>query len=98
MKKIFLAAMLLCVGASLTTAQKRHDIDDPKVPAIRDIDDVRPKGNMTYTPNLANAVDPADVGEADSFGNNARFLGTASGGIIFMFYSCDPTILETEAG
>ncbi|MGQ0540957.1 MAG: hypothetical protein ACT4O9_03790 [Blastocatellia bacterium] len=47
---------------------------------------------------VPSAVLPSDVGEADSFGRNVKFMGTAVGGSVIIYRSCDPQILLDEQG
>lgn len=42
------------------------------------------------------AVTVEEVGEPDSFGKNAKFLGTATTGIVYFYFSCDPTVLQND--
>jgi hypothetical protein len=100
MKKFVLLLAIFCLGSHLASAQKDTVIiEKDKAPAIREMDDIKPKvGIFPEAQNAANAVDPADVGEADSFGKNVKFLGTANAGLVIIYTSCDPAVLSTDLG
>ncbi len=41
---------------------------------------------------------PSDFADPDSFGKNAKFLGSLYAGTVYVYRSCDPTILLDELG
>jgi hypothetical protein len=46
--------------------------------------------------NAANAQPTLNIGDAESFGKNVKFLGNASTGAVYVYRSCDPAILLAE--
>ena len=50
------------------------------------------------TLNAARVASPADFNDTDSFGNNAKFLGSLYAGTLYVYRSCDPQILLDEVG
>jgi hypothetical protein len=48
--------------------------------------------------NPAASLGPADFNDTASFGKSAKFLGSLYAGTLYVYRSCDPTILEDELG
>ena len=101
MKKILISCLAIAGCVQIATAQdrtevrneireqrielmKEHQIVSRGMSAGKSADPVAGKVNT-----LA-AVTAADVGDPDSFGRNAQFLGFASAGVIVIDPTCDP--------
>src|ERR1700755_538822 len=97
MKKFVLILAIFCLGSHLASAQKDRSIEPVKPVITHEMDDIRPKVSILPEGlSAANSLDPADVGEADSFGKNVKFLGTANAGLVIIYTSCDPAVLNTD--
>jgi hypothetical protein len=99
MKTKIFAALLFCVAfVPSVYSQKVKDLDAIKseIRAARS-EAIREKTEILRGGNLRMAV-PADFYDTESFGKNAKFLGSLYAGTIYVYYSCDPTTLETEIG
>jgi len=102
MKKIIVLLLVLTVFQSIS-AQRKSDAEKEKSAAkstiseerkqmMKDMLETRSSQNI----NTESLLSVADVGEPDSFGKNAKFLGTAQTGIVYVYYSCDPAILLAD--
>lgn len=96
MKKLSLALVL----SILATGAFAQSVKEDSIDRIDLIKQIRMEREI-LTPKTAKsgpaaAVNPADVGEADSFGKNAKFMGTAATGIVYVYSSCDPTVLLND--
>lgn len=100
MKTKLFAALLFCVAFIPSVyAQKVRDLEAIKseiraarAEAIREKTEIiRGAGNMRM-------AQPSDFYDTESFGKNAKFLGSLYAGTVYVYYSCDPTILENEVG
>ena len=103
MKKTLLL-MLICVSFLSISAQRKIDsetekarkaeISEERRNLLKEIIEPQSKGT-TETTSLLSVT---DVGEPDSFGKNAKFLGTAQTGIVYVYNSCDPAVLLADLG
>ncbi len=103
MKRTLIIAVILCFGLVGVSAQKRDATTDEKETRTRfstdwkelqrELLETRRSGSVN-----TDAVTVADVGEPDSFGKNAKFLGVANTGAVYVYYSCDPTVLLNDLG
>lgn len=92
MKKLSLL-LILCAAAGVALGQK--DDDSERRENIRE--SVRlARSERAKSPVVENSLTVAEVGDPDSFGKNAKFLGTATTGFVYIYYSCDPAILLAE--
>lgn len=101
MKKL-LMLMLICAAVQGISAQRKVTIESEKQrkeivseerrTALSEMLERKSKGTI----DTESLLSVTDVGEPDSFGKNAKFLGTATSGIVYIYYSCDPAILLAE--
>lgn len=103
MKKLSLL-VLICVSFLSIQAQKKVDSKDETAAKKAVSEDRRAALKEMLEAKSKQTVDPesllsvADVGEPDSFGRNAKFLGTATSGIVYVYYSCAPAVLLADLG
>jgi hypothetical protein len=101
MKKILLI-LLVGVIAQFATAQKQSDTETKQTKKSEITEERKSFLKEMREPKSKETIDTesllsvADVGEPDSFGKNAKFLGTATTGIVYVYRSCDPQILLDE--
>jgi hypothetical protein len=50
------------------------------------------------TADAARVASPADFNDTDSFGKNAKFLGSLYAGTLYVYRSCDAQVLQAELG
>src|SRR5258708_6712653 len=100
MRKLVLLLAVFCIGTQFAVAQKDSDNERPKRVILHNPDAAKAGKDAAgaNSGNSLSAVSANDVGEADSFGKNAMFLGTASAGTFFVYSSCDPAVLNTDLG
>lgn len=94
--------MLICAAVQGISAQRKVTIESEKQrkeivseerrTALSEMLERKSKGTI----DTESLLSVTDVGEPDSFGKNAKFLGTATSGIVYIYYSCDPAILLAE--
>ncbi len=101
MKKL-LVLVLICVGFQSLSAQRKVDAESEKSTKTAISEERKAMLKDMLESKSKQKIDPesllsvTDVGEPDSFGRNAKFLGTATSGIVYVYYSCDPTILLAD--
>jgi hypothetical protein len=101
MKKLLLL-VLICVGFQGLSAQKKVDTKDESAAktAISEERKAMLKERLEATSkgkiDSESLLSVADVGEPDSFGKTAKFLGTATTGTVYVYHSCDPAVLLAE--
>lgn len=100
MKKL-LFLILICASFQVITAQQKSDAEAERSTAIeerrnllKEMIESKSKGAV----NTESLLSVTDVGEPDSFGKNAKFLGTAATGTVYVYSSCDPAVLLTDLG
>jgi len=96
MKKLIVSCLAVLTMMQIAFAQDRSDLR-AEIKALRDA--FKQERQNGPQPN-ASAVSPAavtagTVGEPDSFGKNAVFLGIAASGIILLDPTCDPVDIGT---
>jgi hypothetical protein len=91
MKKLLLITTLIFVVGTVA-AQKNADAEQAKKSIVKVLADVKKEQQNPVNSLLTTA----DVGEPDSFGKNVKFFGTAATGVVYVYHSCDPTVLLTE--
>jgi len=87
-----LILVMICVGFQLVWAQKKATVEQTRKDFLKELADVKKEQQNPINSLLSTA----DVGEPDSFGKNAKFLGTAASGTVYVYRSCDPQILLDE--
>ncbi len=88
MKRIFTIVAVLLIAMQIASAQKSQ-IDESLKNELKSI--------RREQQNPVNALIAAlPLGEPDSFGKNAKFLGTATTGVVYVYYSCDPQVLQAD--
>jgi hypothetical protein len=92
MKSLVVFCALLVSTASFISAQDNNDRKEARQAAVREAKRELAKANA------GPAVSAADVGDADSFGKNAQFLGVAASGTIYIYNTCDPAVLAIDLG
>src|SRR5689334_13169236 len=98
MKKL-LFLILICASFQVITAQQKIDAEAERNTAVQERrsllkEMIESKGAV----NTESLLSVTDVGEPDSFGKNAKFLGTAATGTVYIYSSCDPAVLLTDLG
>jgi hypothetical protein len=95
MKNLIIMAAVLCCSVQIGWAQRGAARSDSKETRetrqemLRDVAEARAQAGQQ-----ANAPAPVGtLGEPDSFGKNALFLGTVSAGVIYVDHDCDPATL-----
>ncbi|HQU84994.1 MAG TPA: hypothetical protein PKY59_17775 [Pyrinomonadaceae bacterium] len=101
MKKLLLL-MLICASVQGISAQRKVNIEGEKQrkeiiseerrTALSEMLERKSKDTI----DTESLLSVTDVGEPDSFGKNAKFLGTATSGFVYIYYSCDPAVLLAE--
>lgn len=91
MKKTLILMMTICL-AFQAAAQKNANSESDRKSVLKELADVKKEQQNPVNSLLS----VADVGEPDSFGRNAKFLGTAATGGVYVYRSCDPQILLDE--
>jgi hypothetical protein len=91
MKKFLLVMMLVGLFTQLAPAQKKADAEK-RENLLKDFLEMK-KEQQNPINSLLSA---ADVGDPESFGKNAKFLGTAASGVVYVYYSCDPAVLLAD--
>jgi hypothetical protein len=101
MKKLLLL-VLVCVGFQSILAQGKVDAQNEKERKAIISEERKAflkemlESQSKKTVNPESLLSVTDVGEPDSFGKNAKFLGTATTGIVYVYYSCDSTVLLAD--
>jgi hypothetical protein len=100
MKQIIVLTAIICAAFQIVTAQKgaakpdKNEILEMRREVLRELRQTKASGGDRD----ALAVTVADVGEPDSFGKNAQFIGIAASGVMYVYTSCDPAILLADLG
>ncbi len=100
MKQIFVLTAIICAAFQIVTAQKgaakpdKNEILEMRREIVREMKQI--KGQSEISGPSAVAVTAADVGEPDSFDKNAKFMGIAGSGAVYVYNSCDPAILLAD--
>src|SRR5262245_41575129 len=89
MKKLIISFFVVFTAVQLGLAQERSELNAEIREQRKALMQERQIASKTSGP-IGQLVTAADVGEPDSFGKNALFLGLASGGIIIIDPTCDP--------
>lgn len=97
--KIFAAALICAAATTAAFAQKTRDLETIKseIKAAR-AEAIREKTEILRGAANMRMAQPSDFYDTESFGKNAKFLGSLYAGTVYVYHSCDPTILETEIG
>lgn len=101
--KIFAAFVLIAAFCSAAYSQSKADIETIKeeLKATR-LEAIREKTEIirAATKGFANArtAAPTDFYDNDSFGKNAKFLGSLYAGTVYVYHTCDPVIFEQDIG
>jgi hypothetical protein len=89
MKKLLVFCLILIAGSQIASAQDRSDIKAEMQEQRNAIFKERQNSKSNARTNAPSAA-PADVGDPDSFGKNALFLGVVTSGVVFIDPTCDP--------
>ena len=89
MSKLFIIVTLISIGLFTVAAQERTDRFEA---AKTNREQIRAEKAQ------AAAALPSDFADPDSFGKNAKFLGSGYAGTLYMYRSCDPQVLLDELG
>jgi len=93
MKTVFIL-MIICLSFQMVSAQKKGEAELDRKAVSKEVAEAK-KEQQSPINSLLTA---ADVGEPDSFGKNAKFLGTAATGTVYVYSSCDPAVLLADLG
>jgi hypothetical protein len=95
MKSLMVSCLAVLIMAPVALAQDRSDlkaeIKEQRDALLKERQN-RPQPNAGVS---SAAVTAGDVGEPDSFGRNALFLGIAQSGIVLLDPTCDPVDIGT---
>src|SRR5215203_2576305 len=103
MKKLLLL-VLICAGFQSLSAQQKVAAKDETSTKAAISEERKAMLKERLESQSKGKIDPeslisvTDVGEPDSFGKTAKFLGTATSGIVYVYYSCDPAVLLADIG
>jgi hypothetical protein len=92
MKNLLMMVLLGFVAVQIAPAQSRQDKMKERESIRKEMAAIRAEQKDPVNALLS----ASDVGEPDSFGKNVKFLGTARTGVVYVYRSCDPTILFDE--
>lgn len=98
MKKLITSLVMMFAAFQVAAAQKsvrnssKNEIREMRKEMLREM---KQEKSAVGNPD-ALAVSVSDVGEPDSFGQNARFMGIAGSGGMYVYSSCDPAILLAD--
>lgn len=99
--KIKIFAALLCAAAFVPTvfSQKAKDLEAlrEEVRAARK-EAIREKTEIIRAASMRLAAAPSDFWDTESFGKNAKFLGSLYAGTVYVYHTCDPVLFEQELG
>ena len=104
MKNLFIGITIICAGVLPIAAQKsaskadKREITEMRKELVREMRNEVSRSSDGPASAVSAAVSPADVGEVDSFDKNVKFMGIASSGAIYVYSSCDPTVLLNDLG
>src|SRR5689334_20931326 len=90
MKKLIISCLAMLSAFQIAFAQERSDIKAEIKEQRNALIKERLSQTQSNSKTIGLAVTAADVGEPDSFGRNALFLGIATGGVIIIDPTCDP--------
>jgi len=93
MKKLVVLCLAVLTMLQIASAQDRSDLK-AQIKAQRDAI-LQERQNRPQPNANAATVSAADVGEPDSFGKSAEFLGIAQSGIVIIDPTCDPADVGT---
>jgi len=91
MNRLIVSCLILVAGIQYAAAQDRAEIKND----IKATRESLLKERQRQAKPTGQAVTAADVGEPDSFGKNALFLGVAGGGTVLIDPTCDPADIGT---
>ena len=105
MKTKIFAAFLLCAAAvssafSQTAADLgsiKAELKEARMEALREKTEILRAAKMK-TADATRAAMPSDFWDTNSFGKNAKFLGSLYAGTVYVYHTCDPVIFEQEMG
>jgi hypothetical protein len=95
MKKLMTIALFIGACLQIASAQGTNDANGVQE-AMRA---ARKESQITKSQfaNLA-TLTPADFNDTASFGKTVKFLGSLYAGTVFVYHSCDPTVLLNDLG
>jgi hypothetical protein len=96
MKKTFFAILTISICFAAANAQ-RNAVKDEAFEASKAVRQEMQESKQQMTAAAATLV-PADFADPDSFGKNAKFLGSLYAGTLYIYKSCDPTVLLNDLG
>ena len=85
---IFTIGICLQIGLAQKTEVRRN--------SLRDVQ--REAAEMKKESASSAMLSPSDFNDTDSFGRNAKFLGSLYAGTLYVYRSCDPQVLLDEIG
>lgn len=89
MKKYAIFLMILGLTAQFATAQTNRT--DERKTILEELEQIK-KDQKNPVNALLNSTNASDTGRGE------RFLGTAETGVVYVYHSCDPTVLLDELG
>lgn len=96
MKKIFVIATIFSAAFQIALAQKAGSEENETTKSKKEL--YRELRQEIPSRTNAASVTVEEVGEPDSFGRNAKFLGIAASGGTIVYTSCDPAVLLNDLG
>jgi hypothetical protein len=96
MKRVTIFVMALSALSQFAFAQKQMPTRSEADEAVIARKEIMQEARFGRSMAAAAAPTAADVGDPDSFDKNARFMGTAGSGVIYVYSSCDPAVLLAD--
>ena len=88
MRKLVITCFVVILGLQIASAQDRSDVKAQMREERNTL--LKERQNQTKSSATTLGVSAADVGEPDSFGKNALFLGIATSGFVIIDPTCNP--------
>lgn len=95
MRKLLILCFIMIVGLQVASAQDRSEVKAEMQEQRNALFKERQNQTKSNVKFNVSSVTAADVGEPDSFGKNALFLGVATSGVVIIDPTCDPLDIGT---
>ena len=98
MKNLIIGLIVaVCSSATLAQSVDREILKENREGLRRDQSAMKKQAASSLVQPLA-AATPNPFNDTDSFGQSVLFLGSMYAGTVYVYHSCDPTILSAELG
>ncbi len=92
--KTFISLIVALIICSHTGFAQKANTENSRI-TMHDKNNVAAVAKKTSA-SIASVASPADFNDTESFGKNAKFLGSLYAGTVYVYRSCDPQILLDE--